>query len=471
MICPVCNGVVPIKRSRCERCGEDLTTYKSLIMLSNRYYNEGLEKAKVRDLSGAILVLRQSLEINKRNTNARNLIGLVYYEMGETVSALSEWVISKHFQSEDNDADDYMNSLQSNPTKLDGLNQTIKKYNLALASCKQGNDDLAILQLKKVVSLNPRFVKALQLLSLLYMKSGEYDKALKYLMKANKVDVSNTTTLRYMKEIDELSGNTRSKSTENEQEGSKEIKKPKVEKALFPGSSYKEDKPNIWPIINLFLGAIVGGIVVFFLIVPTIKSSHATDLSNQQKEYFEQLNEKDYIVTSLENEKVALQNEIDSLKDTLKNQEVVEYDETIFDTLFEAANVYSTELEKGNANDIDYVKIATSLSKVNYDALEREGAINLYQKIKDASYIKASKKLYDEGHDLYTAKKYEEAKTVLTQAYTYDPTNVNTIYFLGRAYHQLNDTENALKYYNILIDEYPDSNRAKEAKSKKAEID
>lgn len=32
------------------------------------------------------------------NTNARNLLGLVYFEMGESVKALSEWVISKSLQ-------------------------------------------------------------------------------------------------------------------------------------------------------------------------------------------------------------------------------------------------------------------------------------------------------------------------------------------------------------------------------------
>ena len=146
MICPECGSIVASKRNRCERCGTDLTTFKKVTMLSNMYYNEGLEKAKVRDLSGAILILKKSLELNKRNTNARNLLGLVYYEVGETVSALSEWVISKHFQAENNDADEYMESLQSNPTKLETLNQTIKKYNSALQSAKQGSDDLAIIQ-------------------------------------------------------------------------------------------------------------------------------------------------------------------------------------------------------------------------------------------------------------------------------------------------------------------------------------
>ena len=168
MNCPKCNSPVAMKRQKCEKCGQDLKIYKKILHLSNYYYNVGLEKAKVRDLTGAILVLKKSLELNKKNINARNLLGLVYFESGETVSALSEWVISKHFQPDDNDADAYMESVQKNATKLETLNQTIKKYNGALQSAKTGSEDLAIIQLKKVVSLNPHFIRALQLLALLY---------------------------------------------------------------------------------------------------------------------------------------------------------------------------------------------------------------------------------------------------------------------------------------------------------------
>ena len=61
----------------CTGCGVDVAHYKKVMFLSNQYYNEGLEKAQVRDLSGAIASLRQSLKLNKNNTNARNLLGLV----------------------------------------------------------------------------------------------------------------------------------------------------------------------------------------------------------------------------------------------------------------------------------------------------------------------------------------------------------------------------------------------------------
>lgn len=84
----------------CSQCGADVKLYSRMLKLSNAYYNEGLEKAKVRDLSGAVLALRESLKINKKNTNARNLLGLVYYEMGMAVEALTQWIISRSFQEQ-----------------------------------------------------------------------------------------------------------------------------------------------------------------------------------------------------------------------------------------------------------------------------------------------------------------------------------------------------------------------------------
>lgn len=113
----------------CEQCGVDVSRYRRLIQISNAYYNEGLDKAKVRDLSGAIVSLRQSLKINKKNMDARNLLGLVQFEMGDVVEALSQWILSKNFQKEDNLADYYIESVQKNPAKLQAINTTVKKYN------------------------------------------------------------------------------------------------------------------------------------------------------------------------------------------------------------------------------------------------------------------------------------------------------------------------------------------------------
>ena len=91
MVCYNC-GCRLSEKNFCTGCGADVTLYKKIMYASNRFYNEALEKAQVRDLSGAIHCLRECLKLNKNHIEARNLLGLVYFERGEVVAALSEWV-------------------------------------------------------------------------------------------------------------------------------------------------------------------------------------------------------------------------------------------------------------------------------------------------------------------------------------------------------------------------------------------
>ena len=78
---------------------------KKIMYQSNSWYNDGLRKAQVRDMSGAIVSLQQSLQYNRENIAARNLLGLVYYGIGEVSEALVEWIISKNLCPRDNIAD------------------------------------------------------------------------------------------------------------------------------------------------------------------------------------------------------------------------------------------------------------------------------------------------------------------------------------------------------------------------------
>ena len=150
----------------------------------------GLAKAQIRDLTGACELLRRSVKLDKNNINARNLLGLVYFEMGEAVQAFSEWVISANIAPDNNYANDYIKRFQSNPIRFDNIKQTIKKYNIALNYAKEGNDDIAVIQLKKVLNSNPNLIKGHLLLALLYMKKGDYNRAKKPIMKTLKIDTN-----------------------------------------------------------------------------------------------------------------------------------------------------------------------------------------------------------------------------------------------------------------------------------------
>ena len=104
MNCKRCNAPLLINGT-CSQCGLSDDFVKKCMRTSNYYYNRGLDKVLVRDLSGAIVDLKKALRYNKYHIEARNLLGLCYHEMGEVVSALSEWIVSMNFKPEQNDAD------------------------------------------------------------------------------------------------------------------------------------------------------------------------------------------------------------------------------------------------------------------------------------------------------------------------------------------------------------------------------
>lgn len=266
----------------CPKCGCNVLIQKKVDYLSRKCYNEGLEKASVRDLSGAISCLKQSLMYNKHNIQARNLLGLVYFETGEVVAALSEWVISKNLQPSRNLASEYINKLQANSNKLEAINETIRKYNDALNLCREGHGDMAAIRLKKILTQNPKLIKGYHLLALVQIKEGEYNKARRTLRKAAKIDKTNTTTLRFLSEIDEQTGvstrldrqNKRSKKQVDSSESDMVIRTPQ----------YKE-KSRVSLFFTLIAGFAAGLLAFYLLAVPAIRQGIYREANQQIVKY------------------------------------------------------------------------------------------------------------------------------------------------------------------------------------------
>ena len=266
----------------CPKCGCNVLIQKKVDYLSRKCYNEGLEKASVRDLSGAISCLKQSLMYNKHNIQARNLLGLVYFETGEVVAALSEWVISKNLQPSRNLASEYINKLQANSNKLEAINETIRKYNDALNLCREGHEDMAAIRLKKILTQNPKLIKGYHLLAMVQIKEGEYNKARRTLRKAAKIDKTNTTTLRFLSEIDEQTGvstrldrqNKRSKKQVDSSESDMVIRTPQ----------YKE-KSRVSLFFTLIAGFAAGLLAFYLLAVPAIRQGIYREANQQIVKY------------------------------------------------------------------------------------------------------------------------------------------------------------------------------------------
>ena len=146
-----------------------------------------------------------------------NLLGLIYYENGEVADALVQWVISLNLQPENNLADHYLDEIQRKPGQLEAESQNVKTFNQALWHAQNGSDDLAILQLARVVGAKPHFVKAHLLLALLYMRREDYNKAGRSLYKILQIDKSNPKALYYMSLVKQNTGRADAEKEEDDQ--------------------------------------------------------------------------------------------------------------------------------------------------------------------------------------------------------------------------------------------------------------
>jgi len=323
MICYQC-GCNLSEHDFCTSCGADVALYKKIIYISNRFYNEGLERASVRDLTGAITSLRQSLKFNKNNVEARNLLGLVYFETGEVVAALSEWVISKNLRPKKNIADDYIDMIQTNQNRLDIINQTIKKYNQALTYCNQDSLDLAVIQLKKVLSLNPRFIRAHQLLALLYINNEEWEKAKRELMKCIDIDTNNIATLRYLKEVDEmlLPEEGVKNPPKKKHKSDDVIKYQSGNETIIQPVNVKEGR-GVTSLLNLGIGIIIGVAIAVFLILPARVQTAKASIDEELRRVSEQSDGKSATIDEL-------QLQINKLREKKKNLQGVWEAEFLF---------------------------------------------------------------------------------------------------------------------------------------------
>lgn len=459
MNCPKCGHEIIRGRKRCEFCGQDISVYERIIRISNAFYNKGLERAKVRDLSGAMEMLKKSLEINKENTDARNLLGLVYFETGEVVAALSEWVISQNFKPEENEAEQFLKKVQSDTVAFDGMNQTIKKFNIALMNAKRQDDDLAILQLKRVISQNPKFVRALLLLALLYLKNCEYEKARRCLLRVQKIDVGNVTALRYLEEI---RINTQANG-QNFPENGKNLEEASGLSQVVPISGYREDKPNFVAFITFFLGILIGVAVIYYMAVPNIRRNIMEEYNRKERDYSAAVSVKDVEIATLESTVRILETKVDDLQRILRREEG--YTLIDYEPLLELMYQYQEYLLLEEPTIEETESLAKAAENLDMTAVTDEEAVALYKNMTEALKNRAGTYYLERGMTLYANGKRQEALENLESAYNYTPDEPEVLYHLARIYHEMGDLEQAKALYEILVEEHQDSTRSQEAET------
>ena len=287
---------------------------RRLEQISNGYYNLGLSLAKERNLSSALNALSISLGLNKKNTDARNLYGLIQFEMGEETKALISWVISININPINNPAQNYLQKLRNKSAYLEKSQDAISKYNKAISQIKTVNYDMARITLKQAVDIRPHFVKAMLALALLDIREGKSSEAKKLLDNVLSIDRFNTKAITYLEEMKPL----------NEKKARKEklsvigspVKKEKtVENANngMPVTEIYKNYSGMFTAINVGIGLIVGACAMVFLYMPTMKVALNNAHNKEIVEISQQLNDVNLSIETLKSENEGLNEQVNKL--------------------------------------------------------------------------------------------------------------------------------------------------------------
>lgn len=457
MECIYC-GAKLTKRDKCPTCGQDVRMYKRIIATSNFYYNDGLARAKVRDLSGAIESLKMCLKLNKIHIDARNLLGLIYFESGEMVDAICEWVISKNYLPTENRAGDYLDEIQNSPAKLQNINQTSKKYNQALLYCKQDSRDLAMIQLKKVLSQNPKLVKGHQLLALLYMQEHRYDQARRSLKNAAKIDNGNLTTMRYLRECShQIHADPSRKKEEKENEDL--ISYVSGNETIIQPKTFKENSA-VGTVINMIIGVAIGVLITWFLIVPSVKQTVRADANVAVEAANTTISDKEQQILSL-------QSEIENLNSQVADaQASSETDSTVLASYKQLMVAYMAYVGG------DITAAGDALTTVDASLLDdtSKQAYNDINAQVNADYLSAA---YEEASKAYRNGDYENAIANYEKIMELDEDyeDGTAMYNLAQSYRRNGDDASAATYFRKIVTLYPNTERASTAQRFLAEYE
>lgn len=455
MRCYKCSAVLS-ESEFCNKCGADVAIYKKVIRSSEAYYNQGLARAQARDLTGAADSLRRSVKLNKNNIKARNLLGLVYYETGEAAAAFSQWVISRSLQPEKNIADTYLNDIQKNPARLETIKQTIRKYNQALTYAKQDSHDLAIIQLKKVLNVNPNLVKGHQLLALLYMDDNEYDKAARSLKKAIAIDKSNPLTLQYLNEVN---GVLKEKEKKGEGKKVQERPRPKLsgDDVIIPQTNYKESSTGGLTILNVVIGIAIGVAAAWFLLLPAKLKNLSAENNKNLENVSSQLSSYGVQVSELERERENLTSQLNSLQAELDGYKAKPDISIVYEALLSAVQAYE---------DSNYLAAAEALGGIDESFEQSEAFAALYGEIRAEATKKAVDELYNTGYNQYRHQEnYEAALETFQKAFNLDPEGASPalLYYMGRCYQWLGDADKGNEFMDLVLERYPNEGFARYA--------
>jgi len=408
----------------------DVVLYDGITNLSNKLYNKGLDKLENSDFTTGIELLRKSVSINRSNIPARNLLGLGLFEVGHVGEAVKHWVISNMLSSDKNPAAAYIEKIEKNPRNLEKLNEAIVMYNRAQEHLRQNSDDLAVIQLKKAVETNPRFIDAMNLLALCHLIQNDKNRAAPIVERVLSMDVHNPVAAGYASLLNLGRGKPGLLAPTKKQ--------PQAAAKSSGGSTYKaissmQEKKGagfrITEILFFILGIICAAAVGYFLIMPVLQREHADDIARINQDILANEANHQAELQAREAEMEAMQLIVDEFN-ILTNQQA------------QQAELQSRILEIHNAynylNDGLYQQAFHIVENVNMDGFPQD-IIDRAAYIRARVYPELARQYFNAGQNGFNDNDPPFALPRLERAFRFmdesDPDFNELLFMLGSLYY------------------------------------
>lgn len=411
---------------------------QTVARLADLHYNRGLAAATDRDMTAAVTELSTALTIRRDHTQARDLLGLVYYETGQAARALEQWIISRELDPAGELSARYIDDMQHDAGRLRAMESALVRYNRALHSCRSGHDDAAAVELRRSLTQNPKLLVAWQLLALVEAHRGRLTQAERMLRRAAAIDIGSGLT-QHLKKL--VSGE---RGTQEERRGRvlPGRKKEKEEGAIRnTGNRRSFLNTNLF---NILIGAAVGIMGTWALLTPAKVRETKNEMNARIVEYTNTVTEQKEQIGILQDRVATLQQAVADA------EEASETSERRAKSYRGLLNVYKAYGE----NDIETA--GRAVLDIDESLLDDE-ALAIYNEIKGPVTAQAYDMFSEEGLFAFDGGNFSEAIPLLEMAVSIRNDDYITLNRLAHAYRYTNDPANALKYFQAIVDTFPDS--------------
>jgi tetratricopeptide (TPR) repeat protein len=328
----------------------------------------------------------------------------------------------------------------------DDIRNSLMLYNKGIESLKSGSEDIAVIELKKAVALNPNFHEAWNLLGLCFIYMNEEEKAVEIFERVARQENNGVNAVKYLSQLNseiEISADkTKTKaSSKNSLESKKlqNLKKNRLHNYIMIGT------------LSFAIGLLAavlfntGGQPENGAVVDHEKDNQIKGLMQQVENLNRDIERLNAENQSLKTDLSAAVNEADYYKAAIK--------------LEEAEDLYK---------DKDYEKAADILLLMKSEIFAGE-ELERFESLKGKVMPAAAWTVYERGYKAYNNGQNEEAIKNLEKVPVYNEAFERmdvVLYYLGRSSQRLNDSRNALAFFQKLLDTYPESNYADNAQAR-----